>query len=325
MNLTSNPQWWLKSHTFVITSTLNDYIQAHCIPEQEAEYLCYIQNKVIVGSDRAETDEQGFIRVSRRVWLDKCGMDYPRWLDLLTHIGELEIDNSYHFLPPDASPEEQENFVPKCKGYKIPYEKLAGGLVKVDYKKKQVNRLKSQTAIVQNATTDLHIYYLLACLADIRVVPEPIFPEDPKRYAMCKQYLEKTHYQAFGLHRAKVGRVFHSIIEMPREGRVNLKHSNGESFVDVDIKTCHPHLLLPLFSNISEQKAFYRDLQGDIYRKINPTADRDKVKARFSQYVGCKNRDAEWLAGTDVHSYFTNNYPIFWKEKCFLDVHNGYQ
>jgi hypothetical protein len=122
-------------------------------------------------------------------------MNYCRWLDLLASIGELEIDASYHFLPLDASPDETENFVPKCKGFKVPADKLALGLVRVDYKKSRGARpLKPQSVEI----SDPHIYYLLACLTEIRVVPEPTFSTDPKRYAMCKQYLEKTHYQAFG-------------------------------------------------------------------------------------------------------------------------------
>jgi hypothetical protein len=319
LNNANNPQWWLKSHTFVITSTLNEYLKSHSIPEQEAEYLCYIQNKVIVGSDRAETDERGYLRVARRVWRDKCGMHYTRWIDLLIHIGELETDNSYHFLPPDASPEERENFIPKCKGFKVPFDKVGQGLVRIDFKKKQVNPLKSQTIEKDVLTTDPHIYHIWACLAEVRIVSEPTFPNDPLRYTMVKQYLEKTHYKAFGLHRAKVGRVFHSIIEMPKEGRVNLKHSSGESFVDVDIKTCHPHLLLPLFTDPKEREAFYHDLQTDVYKRINPEDDRDKVKRRVCQYLMAKNRNAEWLMNTDVHAYFTRNYPIFYKEKLSQD------
>jgi hypothetical protein len=324
VNSTNNPQWWLQSHTFVITNTLHTYLASHNIPEDEAQYLCYIQNKVIVGSNRAETDDQGFLRVSRQVWLNKCGMHYTQWIDLLASIGELEIDQSYQFLAPDATPDQTENFIPKCKGFKVPAEKLTSGIVKVDYKKQRCRPLKSQKTIEGHtcgSSDDPHLAYVLECLRQVRVGPNPTFPNDPLRYAMIKQYLEKTHYQAFGLHRAKVGRVFHSIIEMPKEGRVNLRHSNGESFVDVDIKSCHPHLLLPLFTDSAERAAFYKDLQGDIYRTINPSADRDTVKKRTCQYLMAKNRSAEWLEGTDVHSYFTKNYPIFWKEK--LSVDNG--
>lgn len=318
MNNNSNPQWWLKSSTFVITNTLHAYIQAHAIPDQESEYLCYIQNKVIVGSDRAETDDYGFLRVSKNVWRNKCGMNYTQWLDLLTRIGEIEVDNSYHFLPANATPDQQDNFIPKCKGFKVPYEKLASGLVKVDFKKKHVLPLKRQ-AMAGCYTNDPHIYYLMACLGEVRVVDEPVFPNDPLRYAMSKQYLEKTHCKAFGLHRAKSGRVFHSIIESPRESRVNLRHSSGESLVDIDVKTCHPHLLLPLFSDPEEKQSFYADLQGDLYTRINPEDDRASVKRRVCQYLMAKNREAEWLTGTDVHSYFTKNFPIFWKEKLSQD------
>jgi hypothetical protein len=231
-------------------------------------------------------------------------MHYPQWLDLLSRIGELEIDHSYHFLPDDASPDDKHNFIPKCKGYKVPFDKITQGLVRIDFKKKQVHPMKSQTLDDASLKSDLHIYHIMACLKEVIVAPEPIFPDDPLRYAMAKQYLEKVHYKAFGLHRAKTGRVFHAIIEMPKEGRINLRHSSGEPLVDIDVKTCHPHLLLPLFSDKNEQANFYNNLQGDIYTLINPHDDRDKVKARFSQYIGQKNRDAEWLANTDVHSFF---------------------
>ena len=305
----NNPNWWYKSHTYAITPTLHAYIQAHAIPEEEASYLCFIQNQVIVGCNRAETDDQGYFRVSKNVWQNKCGMHYPKWLDLLVSIGELEIDHSYQHLPEGEDP---HNFIPKCKGYRVPYEKIASGLVKVDYKKSRGARpLKPQSVEISSP----HLYYLLLCLAEVRVVDEPIFPADPLRYAASKQCLERTRCKAFGLHRASSGRLFHTIIISPRDHRLdNIRHSNGERFVDVDIKTCFPHLMLPLFTDPKEKKAFYADLQKDVYRLITPTADRDAVKKCFAQYVGEKNRNAEWLANTDVHSYFTKNFPIFWKE-----------
>ena len=173
----NNPNWWYKSHTYAITPTLNDYLQSHVIPEEEASYLCFIQNQVIVGCKRAEMDDQGYFRVSRQVWINKCGMNYTRWLDLLTSIGELEIDNSYHFLPPNPTPDQTENFIPKCKGFKVPYEKIVNGTVNIDFKKKQVHPLKAQKTIgghTCGSSDDLHLSYLLECLQEVRVVDEPI-------------------------------------------------------------------------------------------------------------------------------------------------------
>jgi len=102
---------------------------------------------------------------------------------------------------------------------------------------------------------------------------------------------------------------------MPKEGRRNLRHISGERFVNIDIKTCHPHLLLPLFSDLAERASFYQDLTLDLYNIINRHCDRDSVKRRTCQYLMQTNRKAEWLKDTDVHHYFYAKFPIFWQER----------
>lgn len=343
-----NGHWWLETSTFVITKTLYSYLKDNQVSESDAKELCFVQNEVIKLCDRSETDERGYIRIHRQVWIDKCGgSNYTKRLSLLESIGELEIDNSYCFLSALSTPDQIRTHIPKCKGFKVPSDRLNKGLVNIDFKKKRVIPLKPQsyfnnteclssssreeeeeergiceglnfsTEVLpsDNGRMEEHelklMNYMLECLKEVRVTPEIVLPEDPKRRAMVKQYLEKTHYGAYGLHRASTGRIFHSIIESPKEGRENLRHVSGERFVDIDIKTCHPHLLLPLFNDSKERDLFYADLQNDLYTLINPQCKRDNVKRRVSQYLMTKKRDCQWLLDTDVHEFFVSRYPNF--------------
>jgi len=310
-----NPYWWLKVETFVITNALRQYLETHTIPEEQAKYLAYVENKIITAIDREQIDNQGFARIHKTYWQDKMGSDYRANLDLLVSIGDIEIDPSYCFLSPDATPEERETFVPKCKGFKLTDKAIVSGTSRIDFKKKRVIPLK---AMVQDASDPIAAY-VRQCMEKLEVNPELPLPDDATRASIIKRHCEKMHYGAYSIRRGKSsGRLFHPVIEMPKEGRASLRHKSGEPIVDLDIATCHPKLLVKYFSDPKERAQYVRDIRLDIYSVICAT-NRKAVKERFCAYLTTRNRQAAWLKDSDVAKYFSQ-YPIF---KWALDAGNG--
>ncbi len=119
--MTNNHGWWLKTHSFVITKTLSDYLTKSNVPVEVAECLSFIQNKVIIETKRAQVDERGWVTVHHKLWQNKCSSHYSIYIDHLKAMGELEVDDYYCYLKPGDNP---INFIPKCKGYKVPYDEL---------------------------------------------------------------------------------------------------------------------------------------------------------------------------------------------------------
>jgi hypothetical protein len=100
---------------------------------------------------------------------------------------------------------------------------------------------------------------------------------------------------------------------MPSEGRPNLNHY-CQPLVEYDVKTCHPVLLLPLFTDAEERQRYQDLIAADIYTEIGRTmgvADRDEVKLDFVRVVNPKWRNLEWLGERYVFRYFQERFPRF--------------
>lgn len=308
----------------MITKTLHDYLIKNGISEKDSIFLSYIQNKILITDF---LDDEGYCHIHKDYFKNKIGRDYRNYINTLLFLGEIDIDETYCFL----TSKSDQKFIPRTKGYKVPYEKQSLGLIKIDYSKKRVKPLKEQKTIIEEKKKRRReeekgrrsicggireLSYLLKCLGEVRVDDNIIIPyDDIKKYVKAKQLLEKTYFKSFGLHRSESGRVYHTIIEMPKGARQNLYHSSGIRFVEIDIKTCHPHLLLNKFSNQDEKDRFYHDLRNDLYERfIDIKNDRKKIKKRMSQFLMSKNRDLQWIRESCFYYYFSANFPIFTAE-----------
>jgi hypothetical protein len=289
---------WLKTDHFAVTYSLRAKLEASALPDWERERYAYIQNKVLVTAD-----EGTGASISRRYWQGKCGGRYTKYIEELDEWGQLEVNPSYW-----ATGDEATAF---SKSYRVPESALTGGICTLSFRRKRFHPPQPV-----NDATDEVSRYALKCLSFLDVVKDDRFwlPEDPIRRSRIKSHCEHIAFKDFGLgYGGECRRLFHRVVMMPSEGRRNLKHY-CQPLIEYDVKTCHPVLLLPLFTDAGERQRYQDLIAADIYTEIGRAmgvADREKVKTDFVRVVNPKWRDLEWLGERYVFRYFRERFPRF--------------
>lgn len=288
---------WLKTDHFAVTHSLRAKLEASALPVQEQQRFAYIQNKVLISANEGE-----WAPVARRYWQDKCGGRYKQYIETLNEWKQLEVDPSYW-----AS---HENATAYSKSYRVPASALSEGVCAIDFRRKRFRPPQAD-----NDAPDEVSRYALKCLSDLEVVKDDRFwlPDDPIRRSRVTSHCEHIAFKDFGLgYGGQCRRLFHRVVMMPSEGRPNLKHY-CLPLVEYDVKSCHPVLLLPSFTD--GERTRYRDLlAADIYTEIGKemgVAEREKVKMDFVRVVNPKWRDLEWLRQQYVFSFFEKRFPHF--------------
>ena len=295
-----NNRLWLKTEHFAVTNSLRATLEKSGLSEEDQIRLAYIQNKVLT-----VVDEGQWAFVPRSYWRNKCNWGYTRYLEMLRRWGQLEINPSYW-----ASEDDESGFP---KSFRVPQTALADGVCNLNFKRK---RFRSPTP--DNRPTDEASHYALKCLSNLNVVRDELFwlPDDPIRRSQIKNACENIAFKNFRLgYGLNSKRLFHHVIMMPSEGRCNLRFPFFR-LVESDVKSCHPLLLLTLFTDPIERKRYQDLLNADIYTSIGNEMgiqDRDKIKTNFLSVINDGDKTQGWYKKQSVFEFFANEFPIFTK------------
>ena len=105
---------------------------------------------------------------------------------------------------------------------------------------------------------------------------------------------------------------------MPREGRCNLTYHCP--LAEYDVRTCHPFLMLSLFTVPAERSLYAEMLKGDIYRRIKDEMgidDREQVKDDFQRVVNFGHKTPDWMAKQYVFQFYHAHFPHFAEQVLF--------
>lgn len=297
-------RFWLKVRRFAITNSLYHILESRLnLLPIEREFCCYIQSKVL---RETHDDPARFVNIGARYWQSKCGGTYSHWIDLLVTYGELIVNDRYL--------KGQKNRSGFTKSYRIPSTALASGLRAIDFKGK-AKSLKDRTNL---SNSDGIIAYVHECASRLTVPVELLPVQCSVRDASGHEYCRRIFFGDFNIrYGPNGGRLYHSIIEMPRESRSNLVFKEDKSpLIEYDIKSCHPVLLLPLISCPIEKERYRVLLDHDIYSTIrssmNVIDDRDGMKTQFLIYINRSDRNSS--PKNLIHNFFSNHFPNFTDE-----------
>lgn len=304
---------WLKIRKFAITKSLMARLEAETwLTDKESEYLCYIQNQVLRLSRK---NPWKFVNVGAEYFEDKIGGRYRRWINLLIEWGELEINKD-----PETGKERysdgSDGTKPFTKSYTVPLFAWASGQTTINFKRR-ATPVKDHT---DWATADDITRYVHRCCSRLTVPKTLVSITDPIRDAAAHEFSRRVYWGDFRVRYGDNGkRMYHSIIEMPNVARAKLvwKENDWRPLFEYDIKSCHPVLLLPLFSDPWEWARFAVVLKNDVYTTIRDVlgivADRDEMKIQF---VICTNSIDKYVTSSRglVYRFFQEHFPIFTRE-----------
>lgn len=300
---------WLKVHRFAITNSLKNHLaEATYLSDWDREYLCYIQNKVL--RETRKTPDL-YANIGAKYWEDKCGGGYGRYIRQLEDWGELLVNYSYR-----VTTESKKGFP---MSYMVPFVVWESGVTVVDFKRR-ASAIKDHTDWSKADDIVRHVH---GCCSRLTVPKTLIEVTDPIRDSAAHEFSRRVYWGDFNIRYGDSGRrMFHSIIEMPKTARANLVcKEGGPPLFEYDIKSCHPVLLLPLFSDPLEKEKYSLLLDNDIYSTIRDAMgiaeDRAGIKIQF---MVCTNSTDRYVGGKRglIYQFFQEYFPVFTRE--VLDI-----
>jgi|GEM_PF-1455365 len=293
---------WLKIKVFCITSSLQRKMAADTtLTEEQKEWLAYIQSKVVTESRR---NPALWVNIGTKYFKDRIRGNYKRWILYLKGIGELDVNNPYKAAGGDGWP----------MSYCIPKVALDSGVVKISFKRIKIQPPRAKPA---QPSGDVVLEYAATNLKRLTVAERLLSGPDAIHDVLIHQFCWMAFHGFFGLRRgANCRRLYHGVIEMPKEGRANLQLADSsEQLFEYDVKSCHPVLLLNLFTDPTERQRYSQLLDADVYLGIaaamQKALTRDEVKEHFLEAVNRSDRALRVLEQKWVYQCFRRHFPIF--------------
>ena len=299
---------WVASHHFSVTRSLLSL--QHTIPDRDRWKYSFVQSLILQQSAQFE---KHWVDVPTTRWKNRFGRNYHEVTAALEKLGQLEVNRRSQWT---------KNKSGQTYSYCIPKQALDSGITNIVIPKKRVKSIEDTSQ-----PTDQVSEHALASLRSLRVRQELIFPppQDKDQDPVVRKGLILTHcehllFGDFGLRYGKnVKRLYHRLLAMPREGRVNMMADTP--MTEYDVKTCHPFLLLTFFSDRQEREKYAEMLEWDIYTQIHEEmglSGRPEAKIDFQRVVNMRWKEANYMANEPVVQFFYKHFPKFTGEVLYL-------
>ena len=282
--------WWVKQRRFVVPAMLQNKIRR--LPEDEQRFYCFIVSKIVVTSKKRPTL---FHPISRKYFKNFIGTGYRDYINQLRDWSVIEVNEQYVNDP-------VEGF---CKSYRLHPNARRSAKVKICFKKAAVQPLRDKSVL-----TDDVCRFVFKNLKRLTVPAELLPQTNAIDDVATEDVAEQIFFNQFNLHYSpNVGRLYHSVVLMPKVGRRNLilKDHPALPLFEYDVKSCHPVLLLTLIQDPAERVKYTALLNGDIYstiaRERGITKAREDIKDDFLAFVNGSVQNY-------FNRYFQTHFPI---------------
>lgn len=293
---------WLKMKVFSITNSLQRKLAADpSLTDEEKEWLAYIQNKALIGG---RENPAFWVNVGREYFKDKIRGRYRQWIDRLEAMGELDVNHSYRADAGKGNP----------KSFKVPKAALQSGTTKLVFQRKKIQPPRAKPP---KSSGDAVLDFVGENLRKLIVAENLLSGVDAVTDSLIHHFCWRTFFGDFNLRRGQnCRRLYHAVIEMPKEGRANLRLADSaDELFEYDVKTCHPVLMLGLFTDTTERQRYGQLLDVDVYDGVAAVMDkalsRDEVKEDFQEAINTSDRRLATLERKWVYRFFEQEFPIF--------------
>ncbi|MDB6065827.1 MAG: hypothetical protein JWR26_2035 [Pedosphaera sp.] len=278
---------YLKFTTFTVTQSLMQKLSNFSPDIQEK--MAFIQS-VIISLSRKNRHPALYTNIGAKTFQNKC-RDYRRMIEQMVALGELDVNEVY----------QQGRFT---KSYRIPKSALDSGLITFGAKKKRIRKPKDKTNIFNP-----NIEHQRKCLEELSIKDSYISTGDELTDARAKAALLNIQ-QGNGnfTQGGKGGRIFNSVLQVPREARCNIEHRQGHDLAEFDIRGCHPFLIID-WCEPQEREAYaslVSDPSTDIYNyvaaEMRSKKSRDDLKIDMMIYINGGGH-------TIFDDFFSKNFP----------------
>ena len=266
---------WLRQELLVVTKHLVSLLESSNLSEEDKRLRALVQHIIIRDSE----DVGLYHNIHSRTLSSYLGNNYSEVLIWLQHHDCLDINHIY-------SADVDAGF---SKSYRIPgltEDTRDSSLTAIAFNHERIQRFNDDS----NAT-DAVPKFVLSNLNQLTVRKRLIHIDSIERRALALEYCKWVYHKRFNVRYGDSSkRLFHTVIRMVKEARLNLiLEPTGESLLYFDITACYPNLLPYWATDIEEKNRLVQVLKDDFYgvlaKHSSTTRTRDELKRIVSRFL----------------------------------------
>ena len=266
---------WLRQELLVVTKHLASLLEASNLSETDKRLRALLHHIIVRDSE----DVAFYRNIHSRILSSYLGNNYSDVLNWLLENDCLDINHIY-------SSDTDDGF---SKSYRIPgltEDNRDASLTAIAFNHERIQRFTDESN-----TTDAVSKFVLENLNQLTVRKQLVHIDNIERRALALEYCKWVYHKRFNVGYGETSkRLFHTVIRMVKESRVNLMlEPTGESLLYFDITACYPNLLPYWATDIEEKNRLVQVLKDDFYSVLakhsSTTKTRDELKRIVSRFL----------------------------------------
>jgi len=293
---------WLRQELLVVTKHLASLLESSNLSENDKRLRALVHHIIVRDSE----DVALYRNIHSRTLSSYLGNNYAEVLSWLQQHDCLDINHIY-------SSDTDAGF---SKSYRIPglsEDNREASLTAIAFDHPRVQRYNDDSK-----TTDAVSKFVLENLNRLTVRKRLVQIDSIERRALALEYSKWVYHKRFNVRYGdNSNRLFHTVIRMVKEARVNLiLQPTGESLVYFDVTACYPNLLPYWATDTQEKSRLVQVLKDDFYAVLakhsSTTRTRDELKRIVSRFLCHPDHPSNNVMG----QWLETNCPILFASIC---------
>ena len=293
---------WLRQELLVVTKHLVSLLEASNLSENDKRLRALVHHIIVRDSE----DVALYRNIHSRTLSSYLGNNYSEVLSWLLQHDCLDINHIY-------SADIDAGF---SKSYRIPgltEDTRDSSLTAIAFDHERIQRFNDDSN-----TTDAVSRFVLENLNQLTVRKNLVQIDNIERRALALEYCKWVYHKRFNVgYGDNSKRLFHTVIRMVKEARVNLMlEPISESLLYFDITACYPNLLPYWATDIEEKNRLVQVLKDDFYGVLAKhslaTRTRDDLKRIVSRFLCHPDHPSNNVMG----QWMEQNCPILFAAIC---------
>ncbi len=293
---------WLRQELLVVTKHLVSLLEVSNLSENDKRLRALVHHIIV-----RDSEDVGLYRnIHSRALSSYLDNNYSEVLSWLQQHDCLDINHIY-------SSDTDAGF---SKSYRIPglsEDNREASLTAIAFDHPRVQRYNDDSK-----TTDAVSKFVLENLNRLTVRKRLVQIDSIERRALALEYSKWVYHKRFNVRYGdNSNRLFHTVIRMVKEARVNLiLEPTGESLVYFDVTACYPNLLPYWATDTQEKSRLVQVLKDDFYAVLakhsSTTRTRDELKQIVSRFLCHPDHPSNNVMG----QWLETNCPILFASIC---------
>ena len=293
---------WLRQELLVVTKHLESLLQSSNLSENDKRLRALVHHIIVRDSE----DVSLYHNIHSRTLSSYLGNNYAEVLNWLEQHDCLDINHIY-------SADVDAGFSKSYRIRGLTEDNRKSSLAAVTFNHSRIQRYNDDSY-----PADAVSKFVLENLNQLTVRKQLVHIDSIERRALALEYCKWVYHKRFNVGYGDTSkRLFHTVIRMVKESRMNLMlEPTGENLLYFDITACYPNLLPYWATDIEENNRLVQVLKDDFYAVLakhsSTTRTRDELKRIVSRFLCHPEHPSNNVMG----QWMEQNCPILFAAIC---------